>query len=252
MKQIFTSIALIAMAMSFSSCEKEVVCNCNCQCNNSDNSGQTGNRPGNNDNNNGGNNGGTNDNTGDRSEYETYNNTFTQAQAGYYGVYYEEQPSNVSNWYLEMADNNYDFETYDGDGYNIVLEFFANGTSTTSIPTGTYTVEAFEKNEFSAGSLLYGYIGEDETYGEYPAGTWLFQGADGIAAATAGELTVAKSGNTYTIKYKLYDDEYQIAFSGSYTGSVDIYDGTQEYSYAPAKSLATAPRANTKYYRVRR
>ena len=249
MKQIFTSIALFAMAISFSSCEKEIIvnCNCNCQCNNSDNSGQPGGRPDNDDNNNGG-----STNPGDRNEYETINNTFTQAQAGYFGVYYEEQPSNVSNWYLELADNNYDLESYEGDGYNIVLEFFANGTSSTSMPAGTYTIEAFEKSEFSAGSLLYGFVAEDETYGEYPAGTWLFEGSESIAAATAGELTVTKSGNSYTIKYNLYDDEYQITFSGSYTGSVDVYDGTQSYSYAPSKAMRKAPRANTKYYRVRR
>lgn len=257
MKQIFTSIALIAMAISLSSCEKEVICNCNCQCNNSENSGQAGNRPGNNDgtDNGGSNNGGSNDDntgSGDRSEYETYNNTFTQANAGYYGVYYEGQPSNVSNWYLEMADNNYDMENYEGTGFNIVLEFFASGTSSTSLPTGKYTVEAFDRSEYSAGSLLYGYVGEDEDGNQYPAGTWFFEGDDGVAAATAGELTVEKSGSTYTIKYRLYDDEYQIEFSGSFTGTVTIYDGTQSYSNAPAMAARKAPRGNTKYYRVRR
>jgi hypothetical protein len=265
MKQIFTTIALLAMAFSFASCEFDVTCNCNCTCGSTNNNEQNTGRPGNNDSdNNGGSNndntgnGGNTDNggntgSGDRSEYTTYNNTFTKGKAGYYGVYYEGQPSNTSNWYIELADNNYDFEEFEGDGFNVVLEFFANGTSSSSIPAGTYTIEAFEKSEFSAGSLLYGHIAEDDTYGDYPAGTWLYEGNEGVAAATAGELSVAVSGSTYTLKYTLYDDEYEVAFSGSYTGSLSIYDGTQEdYSTLSAVPATKSTKANTKYYRVRR
>ena len=268
MKQIFTTIALLAMAFSFASCEFDVTCNCNCSCGSTNNNEQNTGRPGNNDSDNNGNqdnpgnNGGSNnDNTGDggntgsgdRSEYTTYNNTFTKGQAGYYGVYYEGQPNNTSNWFVELADNNYDFEEYEGDGFNVVLEFFANGTSSTSIPAGKYTIEAFEKSEFSAGSLLYGYIAEDDTYGDYPAGTWLYEGNEGVAAATAGELTIAVSGNTYTLKFTLYDDEYEVAFSGSYTGALSIYDGTQEYNSTLSAVPATkSAKVNTKYYKVRR
>ena len=249
MKQIITAVALFAMAISFASCEKDVTCNCQCGCCNTENTDQGNNRPDN------GNNGGSNnDNTGniDRGEYEVINNSFTKAQAGYYGVYYDEQPSNTTNWYLELADDDYDFDTWEGDGYNIALEFFSSSSSATSIPEGTYTVEAFEESEFSAGSLIYSWIAEDETYGEYAAGTWLYQGSEGIAGATAGKLTVSKNGSTYTFTYNLYDDEYQIAFSGSYSGSVDIYDGTQDYSYAQAKSVKKAHKASTRVYKVRR
>ena len=267
MKQIFTTITLLAMALSYASCEKEIIvnCNCNCQCGNSDNTDQPGGRPGNDNNgsdngnsDNGGSNGGSdNGSTGnDRDEYETYNNTFTKGQAGFYGAYYEDygQPSNVSNWYIELADNNYDFVGYEGTGYNVVLEIFANGTSSTNIPAGTYTIEAFENSVYSAGSLMHGFIAEDEEYGEYPAGTWLYEGNEGIAGATAGELKVSVSGSTYTLKYTLYDDEYGITFTGTYTGSLTIYDGTQEYSYAAAlPSFAPrATKANTKYFKVRR
>lgn len=266
MKQIFTSIALLAMAISFASCDKEIICNCQCSCGNSDNSEQTGGRPGNNDNNNGGNNGGTNDNTGnggtnndggsgsgdiDRNDYETYNNTFTYGYAGFCGVWYEEQPSNTTNWYIELADNNYDLENYEGTGYNIVFDLFAAGTSSTSIPSGKYTVEQFEKSNFSAGSLLYGYIAEDETYGEYPAGTWLYEGDNGVAAATAGWVEISGSGSNYTIKYELVDDEYMVSFKGTFTGSLTLYDATEEASYSPAQPTK-ANRATTKYFRLRK
>ena len=79
MKQIFTAIAIIAMMVSFNSCEKKIICECNCSCNNS-NGGSENNtdRPGNNDQNNDPNNGGNEDN----GDYEIYNTTFTYGNAG--------------------------------------------------------------------------------------------------------------------------------------------------------------------------
>ena len=73
----------------------------------------------------------------DRSQYMQYNHTLTKGQAGYYGVYYEDQPTTTANWYLELADNNYDFETYEGNGFNTVLEFFSSNPSSTSILSGS-------------------------------------------------------------------------------------------------------------------
>lgn len=258
MKQIFTTIALLAMAFSFASCDKEIIvnCNCNCQCNNSNDSNDNPNRPGNpDDKDHGGNTGNDGGNSGDngeinREDYENINiTTFTQAQAGYYGIYYDGQPSNTSNWYLELAESTYDFENYEGEGYNICIDFFAKGTSSTNIPAGTYSIEAFEENKFSGGSISYGYIAEDEDYGEYPAGTWLFDGNDGIAGATAGIMTISSTGSTYFITYSFYDDEYMVAFNGSYEGKLTIYDGTQEYSYA--SSATKSSRSTAKHYRVR-
>ena len=241
------------MALSFSSCDKEIICNCNCQCGNSnqnserpDNGGSS--RPDNGGQNDGNTGNGGGGNTVDRSEYTTYDNTFTKGYAGYCGQWYEDQPANTTNWYIELADNNYDLEAYEGTGFNVVLEFFASGTSSTSIPAGKYTVEQFDKSAYSAGSLLYGYIAEDETLGEVPAGTWLYEGNDGVAAATAGELTVSVSGGTYTLKYTLYDDEYEVKFSGSYTGELNFYDATQTSSAVQA----TKSSRPTKHLKVRR
>ena len=244
--------------ISFASCEK--VCDCNCPCCNEDGSDQVIQRPGNNngdndDNGGNGGNGGNNDNTGNdggnTSDYTTYNNTFTYGYAGYCGLYYENQPANTTNWYIELADDDYDLEYYEGTGYNIIFDLFAAGTNSSSIPAGKYTVEAFEQSNFSAGSLMYGYIAEDETYGEYPAGTWLFEGDNGIAGATSGWVEISGSGSNYTIKYELHDDEYMVTFKGTFSGSLTIYDGTQEYSQAQAANITKAKRA-TKTFRVRR
>ena len=237
MKQIFTVLVIIAMAVTFGSCEKKIICECNCSCNNS-NGGSENNtgRPGNN----GGNSG--NEDNDDNTGYETYNTTFTYGYAGYCGVWYDGQPSNTSNWYIELADNNYDLDNYEGDGYNIVLELFAQGTDSSKIPAGKYTIEAFEKNEYSAGSLQYGYIAQDETYGEYPAGTWLFKGDEGIAGATSGEVNISVSGGQYTITYDLYDDEYMVRCKGSFKGSLNFYDATVEASYTKAAASKRARR----------
>ena len=242
--------------ISFASCDKL----CNCDCCNQNGSDQTIQRPGNNNqgnnNDNNNNNGGNSGNEGNTGTVDTYNNTFTQGYAGYFGAYYEDlgQPSNTTNWYIELADDNYDMDNYEGDGYNIVFEIFANGTSSTSIPPGEYTVEAFDNNMFSAGSVMYGYIAEDDTYGEYPAGTWLYSGNDAIAGATSGWVQITASGSTYTITYELRDDEYQISFKGSYVGALEFYDGTETASYVSAAKVATKSRngEQLRRFRVRR
>lgn len=247
MKRFLYTLVAILVAFSFCACEKG----------NDRNTDKEIIRPGNNGNpgNNGGS--GNTEDTIDRSQYEQYNYTLTQGLAGYYGVYYEDQPTTTANWYLELADNNYDFETYEGNGFNTILEFFSSNSSSTSIPVGEYTIEAFDSNPFSAGSLLYGYLGEYDENGEtveYPAGTWLFEGDDAIAGATAGKLTVDKSGSNYTINYSLHDDEYQITFKGTFSGSLTIYDGTESASYVSAAKASKAHRADkqVKRYRVRR
>lgn len=261
MKQILAALALIALALSFASCDK--TCNCNCSCCNTNGSDQTIQRPDNSGSGSGNNGGTTDDNTGGNTgNTEDYNQTFTQGYAGYYGAFYEEagQPSNTTNWFVELADDNYDLENYEGTGYNIALEIFASGTSSTSIPSGKYTVETLDENLLMAGTVLYGFIGEDEENGEYPAGTWLYSGNDAIAGATSGWVQIAASGSTYTITYELRDDEYQISFKGSFTGSLAFYDGTQEVTsvsaaknFAPSKSFH-APKTDNpvRHYRIRK
>lgn len=273
MKQILATLALIALALSFASCDK--TCNCNCSCCSTNGSDQTIQRPGgsgsgNNggtadDSGNGGNNG--NDNTGggngntggvDRSDYEVYNHTMTQGYAGYYGVYYDDQPSGTVNWYVELADDDYNLEDYTGDGYNIALEMFTSGSSyTASLPTGTYNVVEEENDLFNDYSLLFGFTQEVEDEGgqtqEYPFGTWLYEGSNPLAGATSGTVTISKSGSSYTINYTLYDDEYQIAFKGNFSGALEFYDGTQNASYVASKSFA--PRKNAqpvRHYRIRK
>ena len=273
MKQILATLALIALALSFASCDK--TCNCNCPYCCGIDSDQTIQRPGNNndnnnnndggggteDNGNTGGNGNTGDNGGstdetDRSNYEVYNHTMTQGYAEYYGAYYEDQPTNTANWYLALGESNYDFEAEEPEGYAIIIELFTSSSHTTSIPSGTYTVEAFDNEPYSPFSLLYGFTDEDN----YALGTWLCEGVDPIAGATAGWVKISASGSSYTITYELYDDEYGITFKGSYSGALEFYDGTETASYtsasknfAPCKSARTSKGGNAvKHYRIRK
>ena len=243
MKKIFATLALIALAFTLASCNK-ASCTCDCSLCNPNGSDGTIQRPGDSGN---GNNGGTTDEV-DRSSYTVYSSTMTKGQATYYGQAYQGQPATTANWYIELADANYELDQYSGTGFNISLEFFTSSSYTTSIPTGNYTVEAFNENEFPAYSLLYGFVSEE---GSYPLGTWLFEGNEALAAATAGAMTVEKSGSTYKISYELHDDEYQITFKGTFSGSLTIYDGTQESSYVSAAS-ARKNANSVKHCRIRK
>ena len=269
MKQILATLALIALALSFASCDK--TCNCNCSSCNTNGSDQTIQRPDNSGSGSGsGNNGGTtDDNTGgntggnegttdgiDRSGYDVYNHTMTQGFAGYYGAFYDDQPTNTANWYIALGESNYDFEAEETEGYAIFIELFTSSSYTTSIPSGTYTVEAFDNEPYSPFSLLYGFTDEDN----YVWGTWLCEGVDPIAGATAGWVKISASGSNYTITYELYDDEYGITFKGSYSGALEFYDGTETASYtsasknfAPCKSARASKGGNpVKHYRIRK
>ena len=241
MKRFITILAAMAVIFSFSACDKDDNRDTDTEIilpgennNSNNNGGGSTEDPGTED-------PGTEDPGTDNTGNSSYNNTFTYGYAGYCGQYYEDQPANTTNWYIELADDNYDLDYYEGTGYNIVFDLFAAGTSSTSIPSGRYTVEAFDESMFSAGSLMYGYIAEDEEYGEYPGGTWLYEGNDGIAGATSGWVEISKSGSNYTIKYELQDEEWEITFKGSFSGALTLYDATEEYSsYSQAKSQRRA------------
>lgn len=264
MKRILSILTIAVFALSFGACDlldstpdrdtdsEIVIPDDSPSDDNSGNDNDGGNTDGDNGDNDGGNNGGDNtgddpeDNTGDntegetdRSKYQQHNHTFTKGDAVYFGVYYEEQPADVANWWIELADDNFSLDDYSGEGYNIILEFFCKGTTPAA---GTYTIEAFDKDPFSHMSLIYGYI--DEYEGEdYPMGTWLYQGPYAIAGATDGSMTIAVSGSKYTVSYTLYDDDYQIAFQGSYTGELPVYDGTQTGSIAAPQNVAKKARS---------
>ena len=157
----------------------------------------------------------------------------------------------------EDADSNYDLDNYEGTGYNISIDFFTSSSYTTSIQPGTYEVEPLDATTFSPKKIVSGFITEyedEEEYYQYPAGTWLFKGDETVGGATAGNMVVSVSGSKYTITYSFHDDDLKVTFTGSYTGNLSIYDGTESYStLAPVKAVKASKSAKlTKHFRVRR
>lgn len=172
------------------------------------------------------------DNTGDNTDggntetvpddYEKIQiNDFHTCFATNYGQFYEGQPESIDNWYLELAVETYNLETYEGTGYNIALELFSNSSNEMNLQEGTYSIEAFTKEEFSNLSMMYGFTDDDnEVYG-----SWLWNGFEAVAGLTSGSVEISKkSDGKYEISFNLMDDEWKVAVNGEYTGSVSIYD----------------------------
>ena len=211
MKRILTLLAIFATTVLVVSCDKDNECKCVCDCNN----------------NSGDNNGGTTD------EIEVIKSTMKYGYLENWGIYYEDQPSDINNWVVYLFENEYDDEGWSATGDVMMIELFSTGTD--GLLAGKYTVEAFIENNYCNFSVGDGYVDEEE----YCAGTWLFQDDYGVAAALSGECNVKINGATYTITYNFSDDEYGIQFKGSFTGNLDIYDCTEEnHSLTSVKSPA--------------
>lgn len=222
MKRILTLLAVMMTVLSVMSCKKDNECKCVCDCgDNIENNGGPGN------------NGDNGDNIGPGDEFEVINSKLNYGYLENWGIYYEDQPSDINNWVVYLFENEYDDEGWSATGDVMMIELFSTGTD--GLPAGKYTVEAFIENNYCNFSVGDGYVDEEE----YCAGTWLFQDDYGVAAAVSGECNVKVNGNTYTITYDFSDDEYGIQFKGSYTGALDVYDHTTEgASLASVKSPA--------------
>jgi len=169
--------------------------------------------------------------------YEVIENSFDYGELQFYGVYYEDQPEDVHNWSLVLAEDSFNLIEWTGTGDAICIELFTASSFTQDIPEGKYTVEAFLNEQWAKMSVGDGIVEtSDDT--EYTVGTWLYTDGTGIAGATSGEVNISKEGNVYTITYDFKDDEYRIHFKGSYSGPLDFYDGTAEAEYAAVKSSA--------------
>ena len=223
MKRILTLLAVCATVLSVISCDKEDKCKCVCDC--SDNTGNNGGP---------GNNGDSGDNIGPGDEVEVINSSMKYGYLENYGIYYDDQPSDVNNWVVYLSVNDFDEEGWSDTGDLIMIELFS--TSADAPAAGKYTVEAFIADNYCNFSVGDGYVDEEE----YCAGTWLFQDGFGVAAALSGECNVKVSGDTYTITYDFSDDEYGIQFKGSFTGKLVVYDQTEGASYAAVKSPVPA------------
>jgi hypothetical protein len=111
-----------------------------------------------------------------------------------------------------------------------MIEFNTPDSVHNYIPDGTYQMMTeLTYQQLVPFSLVFAY----QTENEDQWGTW-FYGATTTKALNAGNMTVAKSGENYSIQYEFYDRIGSKVW-GTYNGPLTYIDGTQE-------SSASAPR----------
>lgn len=154
----------------------------------------------------------------------------------YFGDAYNSKSSNnttgnhTNNYALYLGSETIDFSNSASEGDILMIEFNTADSVHNYIPDGTYQMMTeLTYQQLVPFSLVFAYQTEDEDQW----GTW-FYGATTTKALNAGNMTVAKSGDNYSIQYEFYDRIGSKVW-GSYNGPLTYIDGTQE-------SPATAPR----------
>lgn len=179
-------------------------------------------------------------------EWENHvTSTYTHGFIEFWGQGYEDQPTDVANWCIILGSEGFDYDEWSG-GESIVLELFTTNTSATSVPSGTYTVEAFLEENYSNFSVGDGFIAteenEDGVEESYCMGTWYYVDGIGEYAATSGSVTVAKDGDNYTVTYNLVDEEYSTQLTGSYKGALEYIDFSDVLSLSATKAAVRGGR----------
>lgn len=115
-----------------------------------------------------------------------------------------------------------------GDDEYTMVEFLTatDASDITGLFNAVITLDKIEN--FKSGSVIYGYDEDGIAYG-----TWYCQGGNAIYAATTGQISIARNGDTYSFNFDFLDEEYGGEFKGSYTGPVN-------FSKADAASVASA------------
>lgn len=154
----------------------------------------------------------------------------------YFGDAYNSKSSNnttgnhTNNYALYLGSETIDFSNSASEGDILMIEFNTPDSVHNYIPDGTYQMMTeLTYQQLVPFSLVFAY----QTESEDQWGTW-FYGATTTKALNAGNMTVAKSGDNYSIQYELYDQIGSKVW-GSYNGPLTYIDGTQE-------SPAAAPR----------
>jgi hypothetical protein len=154
----------------------------------------------------------------------------------YFGDAYNSKSSNnttgnhTNNYALYLGSETIDFSNSASEGDILMIEFNTADSVHNYIPDGTYQMMTeLTYQQLVPFSLVFAYQTEDEDQW----GTW-FYGATTTKALNAGNMTVAKSGDNYSIQYEFYDRIGSKVW-GSYNGPLTYIDGTQE-------SPAAAPR----------
>uniref|UniRef100_UPI004057417E BACON domain-containing protein n=1 Tax=Alistipes sp. TaxID=1872444 RepID=UPI004057417E len=161
--------------------------------------------------------------TGDKSA----NLSQCMGYAEWYGDYYE---CGGGNWVITL-------EREMGEGDAITFDLICKGTAMNNDFSGEY--EATPILEATIGDFVTGYL--EEFYGEYYiVGSWYYNNTtEEMAPIYDGTLSIARSGDQYTISFDCIDDAPEAhAIRGSWSGVFDLSDESEIYSTTPLRRSA--------------
>lgn len=163
-------------------------------------------------------------NLGGGDDYTTVelDGVFTHGEMDYYGQAYGDTGTDYANWTIYLAEDTFDFNTFDGTGHMLQLEVNTASSATREITPGTYEIfDVIEEASFVPNTAVPGF-----TQNGYCLGTWYILDMTPYYGATVGTAVIGREGDNYTIDFEFRDDTYKGIFRGSYTGPLAFYDGT--------------------------
>lgn len=172
--------------------------------------------------------------------------TLTQGEMDFYGEAYG-VTGKYNNWTVYLVEDTFDFQTFSGTGKMMMLEFNTDKSVTSEITPGTYNI--IPPMEATVDAMLPFTAVPGLSSGGSPFGTWYIESdsqgdMEAVYGATKGSITVAKSGETYTIDFDITDEDYGGIVRGSYTGPLSYYDGTAQSAPAAKRMGKGVPFKN--------
>ncbi len=153
---------------------------------------------------------------------------FTHGRLYYFGDAYKSGTSHNFIAYLATKDLNFADSTTTGEV--LMVELNTALTATNTIPNGTYNMmPELTTTNLTPGTLVPGYT----TSNGEQWGCWYF-GKDNSKKVKTGNIIVSKTDSLYTINYQLFD-RFGSKISGTYTGTLQYFDGTASSSGVAAK-----------------
>ena len=142
----------------------------------------------------------------------------TQGELWYYGDGYGIEISN--NFVVYLGSEGINMTDFSGEGQVMYLEFNTGLGSVTNLPSGTYTIVDANPDLFTPSTIVSGF-----EYDGYLYGTWYFGNTTNSVIAGSAVVT-QNTGNKYAIQYD-FIDQYGNNIKGTFNGTLDYFDGTQ-------------------------
>lgn len=133
-------------------------------------------------------------NLGGGDDYTTVelDGVFTHGEMDYYGQAYGDTGTDYANWTIYLAEDTFDFNTFDGTGHMLQLEVNTASSATREITPGTYEIfDVIEEASFVPYTAVPGF-----TQNGYCLGTWYILDMTPYYGATVGTAVIGREGDT--------------------------------------------------------